>query len=91
MRQRTPVTPERLAQLKRMRYSEYLLTQEWQRKRRLRLKLDGYKCVMCGSGEQLEVHHIDYSHRCQERQNELRTLCHSCHRLVHTTEQRRFA
>ena len=77
---------QRLAEERRKftSYYDYLRSDEWQRKRRARLKHDGYRCQMCGSGKQVEVHHICYDHlRKGAEIDDLVTLCHDCHRKVH--------
>lgn len=39
-------------------------------------------CVLCGSGKDVEVHHLDGNHNNNSRDNRVR-LCHRCHVLVH--------
>lgn len=53
---------------------------------RLRAKLrDGFRCVRCGSRNNLQVHHTKSlkSHRLET----LETLCRICHQAVHATSQ----
>lgn len=67
-----------------MEYKYYLTTAVWNEKRNARLKIDGYRCQMCGSRNRLEVHHITY--RNKEHENvwkDLVTLCDECHDRVH--------
>ena len=80
---RQPTTPERLAELRTMPYRQYLRSWEWQRKRRVALKLAGYQCRMCGETSRLQVHHKTYERRGCEKMNDLVVLCDGCHRLVH--------
>lgn len=68
-------------------YRELLQRTEWQEKRGLILKRDGYSCIQCGKKDGiLDVHHCryivgrmpwDYS------DSALVTLCRACHRSVH--------
>lgn len=54
--------------------------------REITLKRDGYKCVLCGSTENLAVHHIDGSGQSDKPNNapgNLITVCSSCHTLQH--------
>lgn len=68
-------------------YYDYLHSDEWQRKRRQRLKLDGYRCQMCGTGMHLEVHHINYDNLRKDAEiDDLVTLCRACHAKVHSTD-----
>ena len=74
-------------------YDNYIRSEEWKRKRKERLKIDNYKCVMCGSGIDqwgyLEVHHISYKNMGHEDVwNDLCTLCPSCHKLIHAYYRR---
>ena len=64
-------------------YLEYLLSPEWQAKRAERLKLDNYKCTVCGQEDFLEVHHLTYVRLGRERMEDLRTLCEDCHEDGH--------
>ena len=68
-------------------YYDYLHSEEWQQKRRQRLKIDGYRCQLCGSGMNLRVHHITYEHiHTDEEIDDLVTLCNDCHEKVHTKD-----
>lgn len=63
------------------RHEQYYQSARWKYKRERRLAIDGYKCLLCGSTKNLQVHHkfgIDF-----DDVSLLRTLCKSCHELVH--------
>ena len=48
------------------------------------LERDGWRCQYCGSLEQLEVHHRELRSRLgQDTEENLITLCASCHRTIH--------
>jgi len=56
-------------------------------------KRDGYQCLLCGkepgSRALLDVHHIDWDkHNCS--QDNLVTLCRSCHGMMHRKKTRGF-
>ena len=69
-------------------YGEYLRSQHWQNVRRKRLSLDGYKCVICGGGENLNVHHLTYERRGNENiEEDVVTLCHPCHAMLHRIKE----
>ncbi len=65
----------------------------WTQARAAARRRDKYKCVTCGSKEQLEVNHIiplngrGYKWGCVHHLANLETLCHACHVVV-TREQR---
>jgi 5-methylcytosine-specific restriction endonuclease McrA len=48
------------------------------------LRRDGWRCQSCGSMSNLEVHHGDLrSHSGSDSEENLITLCASCHARVH--------
>lgn len=63
------------------RYSEFLRDPRWQKKRLEVLNRDGWRCLVCGSGDkELHVHHLKYSGRPWESDlGDLETLCFECH------------
>jgi 5-methylcytosine-specific restriction endonuclease McrA len=65
------------------RYALYLLTPEWKERRREAIKRDGKKCTQCGSKQRLQVHHLTYARKGDERPSDLVTLCRACHCIVH--------
>lgn len=49
------------------------------------IERDGHRCRVCGADPveaRLDVHHIDHD-RANNRDSNLVTLCHPCHRQVH--------
>ena len=78
-----------------MNYAEYLKTDKWKKIAQQRMEIDGYLCCMCGcrgtQANPLEVHHLSYSHLYHEENRiyeDLQTLCHSCHKLLHKGMER---
>jgi 5-methylcytosine-specific restriction endonuclease McrA len=48
------------------------------------LKRDNWRCQVCGNLQQLEVHHLLFrSHGGEDLEENLITLCHSCHSALH--------
>lgn len=48
------------------------------------LERDGWRCQLCGSMINLEVHHAQLrSHQGADRHENLITLCAECHKLSH--------
>ena len=73
-------------------YYDYIRSAEWQEKRMQRLMMDGFRCKLCGSGINLQVHHISYDNMCQDAEiDDLVTLCKTCHEKVHSTDLERKA
>lgn len=61
-------------------YSVYLQSPEWQKKRTERLKIDNFKCAVCGRPMDLQVHHLNYDNVGHENiYTDLITLCKYCH------------
>lgn len=65
------------------RYKEYLLSEDWTKKRSVILERDEYACRVCNSTTGLQVHHKTYDNIYQEPLGDLITLCKSCHELFH--------
>ena len=64
-------------------YLSYLETKKWADLRNQRLKLDDYKCAVCGSPYSLEVHHLLYPRILgTEHIDHVVTLCRSCHQAI---------
>lgn len=80
---KSKISPERIAELRQMPYSEYLRTAEWNRRRQVALKIADHKCMICSSAEVLQVHHRTYERLGCEKQTDLLVLCHDCHDLFH--------
>ena len=73
-------------QLKEMDYSEYLLTEHWQKVSEQARYRARYKCQVCGSTtDKLNVHHNSYIHRGEEDMypEDLICLCKDCHEKFH--------
>lgn len=65
-------------------YYAYLRSEAWKAKRAQRLRLDRYRCVKCGSGENLNVHHRTYQRwGGSELMADLVTLCREHHQMLH--------
>ena len=69
-------------------YNKYLQSPEWEAKRQAVLKRDEYKCVKCGSQDELQVHHLTYDHVYNEPLKDLITLCKKCHYKTHHKRRR---
>ena len=69
--------------LRSLKYEDFLKTRYWMAiSKRLR---DGAKCEICGSTENLHVHHKTYEHHGYEHLylEDLQCLCNDCHLKVH--------
>ena len=56
-------------------------------KREYIFRRDGYICAVCSSGNNLVVHHKD-ADKFNNNENNLITLCRSCHAKIHGTDYR---
>ena len=76
-------------------YDAYIKSEAWQHKRELRLKIDDYKCVMCGRPAEkcrngLTVHNIRYQNLGRENVwKDLCSLCFPCHDKLHRYYERK--
>jgi len=60
----------------------------WRKLRGQILARDSGRCRLCGTGGKgLEVHHLTYVRLGCEHEDDLITLCHSCHAKQHATER----
>jgi|SRR5262245_29505257 len=73
----------RIRELRTMPYDQYLLTSEWQEKRRQALERADCRCQLCYSPDQLNVHHRTYKRRGNEDIGDLTVLCRVCHERFH--------
>jgi Helix-turn-helix domain len=64
-------------------YQEYLASDWWKERRAKTLAADGYRCRLCSSTDNLNVHHRCYSRLGAEPDNHVITLCHECHAKFH--------
>jgi 5-methylcytosine-specific restriction endonuclease McrA len=61
-----------------------LAAQDYQELRQRVLRRDGWRCQFCGSRANLEVHHQRFrSHSGEDAEQNLITLCASCHSRIH--------
>lgn len=67
-------------------YSAYIESPQWQRKRSERMAIDRKQCVLCGSVQNLQVHHVTYERLFNEKMQDLMTVCHGCHEVLHDRE-----
>ncbi|WP_229969376.1 HNH endonuclease [Pontibacter harenae] len=70
-------------------HTEYLLTDEWKKRRELVLKRDNFVCQSCLEKKATQVHHKSYRYWKNEPLFELVSVCHSCHEAI--TEMNREA
>ena len=48
------------------------------------LQRDGWRCQVCGSMQQLQVHHLNFrAHSGSDSEENLITLCAACHKQMH--------
>jgi 5-methylcytosine-specific restriction endonuclease McrA len=58
--------------------------QDYQKLREQVLRRDGWRCQLCGSMTNLEVHHKQFrSHSGEDDEQNLITLCFNCHSSAH--------
>lgn len=68
------------------RYTTYIGSAKWKRKRLEIFKRDGC-CQVCQYKKYLQVHHLSYANICNERDEDLLTLCEFCHKELHIYER----
>jgi hypothetical protein len=70
------------------RYALYLLSLEWSERRSGALRRARYKCEKCGDSTGLQVHHVRYTNVGEERVDDLRAVCGSCHKAIHESGEK---
>jgi len=70
-------------QMDKKEYQNYLISEHWQTLRRIKLESSGYKCQVCGSVDNLHVHHNTYKNLFKESLFDLCVLCQDCHNVYH--------
>lgn len=72
----------------RMNESDYLLTEVWAELRRKRLEKDFFRCAICGTAQNVIVHHIRYPDiwGTEDVDDDLITLCDRCHAEAHKND-----
>lgn len=64
---------------------------EWRHKRGERMRLDNNRCCMCGTYNDLEVHHLHYRNLGREDIiKDLVTVCVDCHKKIHALYDRQY-
>lgn len=69
------------------KYNLYLESDKWKQMRRKILERDGYKCRICGANYNLHVHHLTYKRLYNENEEDLITVCESCHKAYHELDR----
>ncbi len=67
-------------------YLAYLNSSGWRTRRNAALKDAKYRCSACGSGRNLQVHHLTYERLGAELDEDLRVVCGDCHQQTHIAE-----
>ena len=68
------------------RYEEYLKSDKWKKKREKILKRADHKCELCGSTENLHIHHLTYDNVYNEKEEDLLCVCDICHSKLHNKD-----
>jgi len=69
-------------------YEAVLASDRWRLLRAEVIRRAGYRCIACGRGGRLDVHHAHgYQNLGNERPEELQALCRDCHTAVHASRQ----
>jgi 5-methylcytosine-specific restriction endonuclease McrA len=67
----------------------HLDSEPYKQQRQEILRRDGWRCQLCGTRSNLEIHHMEFrSHGGDDSEPNLITLCASCHEQVHRHRQR---
>ena len=70
----------------RRQYRIYMHSPNWTFKRRQVLARDNYRCVVCNTKINLQIHHLTYERFGNELLDDLVTLCETHHKQVHEND-----
>lgn len=70
------------------RYTAYLKTEAWRRKREAVLKRDNFVCRACLSRRSVQAHHLTYQHVGDEPLFDLVAVCMECHEKITQMDRR---
>ena len=71
-------------------YAQYLKSDHWLKISQERKDMDDHHCQLCGSTDNLQVHHISYKRLwCEIVDLDLVTLCKTCHFMLHDALSKR--
>lgn len=70
------------------KYELYLQSEEFDKIRQAVFKRDNYQCIVCGSKEKIQPHHMTYINIYHEELHDLITVCHKCHAAYHAIKNR---
>jgi len=89
LRKRWPRKLQMLNSARPKRPRLHLDIEQYNQLRQEILRRDGWRCQRCGTRSNLEVHHQEFRSHCGDDSEEnLITLCASCHEQVHRNRQR---
>lgn len=71
------------AQVPSWDYDEYICSREWSRRKEEYFRKKPRECKICGSGKNIQLHHVNYERLGYEDDSDLVPLCHDCHFLLH--------
>lgn len=66
-----------------VKYKQYIKSEKWHEKRMKVLKRASFRCQICFSDQELQVHHRTYKDLGHERLCDLTVMCKTCHQLFH--------
>lgn len=90
--QKMEVNKTRDAAKKRVQeYNDYLQSDRFNALKMKVFRRDNFQCQICGSGKNLQAHHITYARRGHEHVDDLVTLCAKCHCEVHKNDNANLA
>ena len=62
-------------------YRAYILSDKWRSFRHEIIVARGKKCERCGKAGRVELHHLHYRNFENEKPEDVRLLCHPCHKI----------
>jgi len=60
-------------------YYRYIKSPRWLGVKKRVINKRGWRCQLCGSEEDIQVHHLSYGNIGKEKDEDLLVLCETCH------------
>lgn len=65
-------------------YKAYIKSPAWFAFRKAIVELRGYKCQLCQSIKDIDLHHMTYKRLGKEDLRDVLLVCRTCHTFIHT-------
>lgn len=69
-------------------YKRYIKSPQWAQRRAILISKRGGRCEVCGTAQQIKLHHAHYATLTKERTQDVRVLCQKHHLELHALHRK---